>query len=104
MQKFPRTNKYCNFHFHDNLDTKAIFVIATLVAAVGTIGIMAGAPAADAQQNRAPGQVGNNPGQAEGASPPGQNVFGNPGQCQKFLQELDFTKEFAHENCHGQLP
>ena len=80
--------------------TAAIVTIVAMIAAVGTIGIIARAPAAEAQQDRAPGQTGCNPGQSPTCAPPGQNPFGNPGQCQKTIQELGGTKEFAHEHCH----
>jgi len=87
--------------------TKTIFVIATLIAAAGAIGIIAGAPAADAQQQRAPGQTGCNPGKSDGTNfcvAPGQQDFGNPGQCQKSAQELlDFKKEAAHNLCHESI-
>jgi len=65
--------------------TKTIFVITALIAAVGAIGIFAGgAPAAEAAQENAPGQ----------------NPFGNPGQCQLTAQEIGATKEIAHDECH----
>jgi hypothetical protein len=82
--------------------TKTIFAIAVLIGAVGTIGIIAGAPAADAQaQSRVPGQSGCNPGQNDVCPPPGQGFFVNPGQCQKDLQEFfGFSKEDAHNFCH----
>jgi hypothetical protein len=32
--------------------------------------------------------------------PPGQNPFGNPGQCQLTAQEIGAPKEIAHDKCH----
>jgi hypothetical protein len=83
--------------------TKTIFVIAALIAAVGAIGIFAGgAPAAEAAQKNAPGQSACNPGLVDfpHCGPPGQNSFGNPGQCQLTEQEDGVTKEIAHDICH----
>ena len=85
--------------------TKTIFVITALIAAaVGAIGIFAvGAPAAQAAQENAPGQNGCNPGlikNVPSCGPPGQNPFGNPGQCQLTAQEIGVPKEIAHDECH----
>ena len=83
--------------------TKTIFVITALIAAVGAIGIFAGgAPAAEAAQRNAPGQSACNPGLVDNPAcgPPGQNPFGNPGQCQLTEQEDGDTKEIAHDKCH----
>ena len=66
--------------------TAAIVTIVAMIAAVGTIGIIAGAPAADAQQRLAPGQ--------------GAFGFGNPGQCQNTLRDFGVSQESAHDFCH----
>jgi hypothetical protein len=89
--------------------TKTMFAIVTLVAAIATLGIVAGALAADARQLLAPGHTGFNPGQencfntSNTCDPPGQQfILGNPGQCQKDLQEPPFSidKKVAHDICH----
>ena len=83
-------------------------VIALAVVALGTIGIIAaGAPAAEAAQKIAPGQSDCNPGLLKNTptcGPPGQNAFGNPGQCQLTAQENGATKETAHDECHEHVP
>jgi hypothetical protein len=88
--------------------TKTIFAAATLVTAVGTMGIIAGAPAADAAQALAPGQPTRecNPGQNPACGPPGQDPTGNPGQCQKTNQEFPalLDRQSAHTACHFEAP
>ena len=81
--------------------TSAIMTIVAAIAAVGTIGIIAGAPAANAQ-DRAPGQHGCNPGLLvqPTCGPPGHAAATNPGQCQKSFQDDPFIdKETAHRIC-----
>ena len=71
------------------MNTTQFAVIALTVVALGTMGIIAaGAPAAEAAQKNAPGQ----------------NPFGNPGQCQLTQQEIGATKETAHDKCHEHAP
>jgi hypothetical protein len=86
------------------MNTTQFAVIALAVLALGTMGIIAGgAPAAEAAQENAPGQNGCNPGLVKNipaCGPPGQNPFGNPGQCQLTEQEIGATKEIAHDRCH----
>lgn len=88
--------------------TKTIFAVATLVAAVGTMGIIAGAPVADAAQLFAPGQPHRecNPGQNPACGPPGHEPNTNPGQCQKNSQEFPqlLDKQSAHTACHETFP
>jgi hypothetical protein len=90
------------------MNTTQFAVIALAVVALGTMGIIAaGAPAAEAAQKNAPGQSGCNPGLVKNipaCGPPGQNPFGNPGQCQLTQQEIGATKETAHDKCHEHAP
>jgi hypothetical protein len=48
----------------------------------------------------APGQSQPNSNPSSGALPPGQFPFGNPGQCQKILDDFN-PPDVAHDACHS---
>lgn len=66
------------------MNTKAIFTIVAIVAALAATSLIPIHQVAFAKANpNAPGQTGNNPGQSDGSvGPPGQTGL-NPGHCAK---------------------